>query len=45
MTVEKPSVMVVHLDFSKPTLIRVLKCFEPPSTPLSKGRKKKMVNK
>jgi hypothetical protein len=33
------------LAFSKPTLFRVLKCFDPGSSPLSKGRGEKMVNK
>jgi hypothetical protein len=35
----------IGLDFSKPTLIRVLKCFDPPSSPPFKGREEKMVHR
>jgi hypothetical protein len=34
-----------RLRFSKPTLIGILKCFDPPSSPPSKGRGKKTINR
>jgi hypothetical protein len=34
---------LLGLDFSKPTIIRVLKCFNLPTSPSSKGRGDKMI--
>ena len=39
------TLFTVGLDFSKHALTRVLKCFDLPSSPLSKGRGEKIVNR
>jgi hypothetical protein len=39
----KEEMKSLDLSFSKPTLIRVFKCFNTPSSSLSKGRGENMI--